>query len=440
MSLLLDALKKAEQDKQKARQAESPVSEDNAQPSEQEITSEVSPIQQSEDQPEANNQENSQDKEINDELELVIDGASEEQEKSERILVEESGRKELLAGEAELTLSPSPELEKSAATNTTVSDEAMQLLVYKTNKKYRKNQRLVWGGLLVITAIILVMAGTYYYFGMLEEIDALERKHKIAMLSVHMTSVKPGQTVSPVGSPKAVVRPQLVQNKAEQKHVAIDEFVASADKSLSQASKRKHNISIQRTNTEDPINTLLRDAWLAYNKTDYSAATSAYESVLKREQNNRDALLGMAAVAVKTADYKKATASYKLLLKLDPRDQVAVSGMSNIEKLSLNPQDESKLKFMLQQQPSATHLNFALGNYYARKGRWPEAQAEYFKAWQGNSDNADYIYNLAVSLDQLGKTNEALRFYKKSLLHVDKKNISFSISEVEKRIGHILDK
>ena len=111
--------------------------------------------------------------------------------------------------------------------------------------------------------------------------------------------------------------------------------------------------------------------------------------------------------------------------------------MSNLDELSLSSQDESKLKFMLQQQPSATHLNFALGNYYARKGRWPEAQAEYFKAWQGNSGNADYIYNLAVSLDQLGKANEALRFYKESLLHANKQNISFSISEVEKRIGQI---
>ncbi|NOR70425.1 MAG: tetratricopeptide repeat protein [Methylomarinum sp.] len=291
--------------------------------------------------------------------------------------------------------------------------------------------------MLLITAIILVVVGAYNYFGMLEEVDALERKHQLAMRSVHIDPKKPGRIASSVETPKAVKADQTSRRKVAQKQVSVKNPVTMSGKNLIKASKVKRNISIKKTSAEDPINTLLRDAWLAYNKADYSTAIRAYDNVLKREPKNRDALLGMAAVAVKTADYKKAKASYRLLLKLDPRDQVAMSGMSNIEKLSLSSQDESKLKFMLQQQPSATHLNFALGNYYARKGRWPEAQAEYFKAWQGNSDNADYIYNLAVSLDQLGKASEALRFYKESLLLANKQNISFSITEVEKRIGQI---
>ncbi|MCK4703995.1 MAG: tetratricopeptide repeat protein [Gammaproteobacteria bacterium] len=436
MSLLLDALKKAEQDKQKARQAEASSAEDSIQSSEQEVASDVSSVQQSADQVEISNQDSSQDKEIDDELELVIDEAIEEQGKAGQILAEESEREGLVTVEASSTISRPLELEKSTATNTTVSDEALQLLVYKTNKKYDKNQRLVWGGLILVTTIILVVAGTYNYFGMLEEVDALERKHQLAMRSVHIDP-KPGRIASSVEAPKAVKADQTSRREVAQKQVSVKNPVTMLDKNLIKASKVKRNISIKKTSAEDPINTLLRDAWLAYNKADYSTATRAYDNVLKREPKNRDALLGMAAVAVKTADYKKAKASYRLLLKLDPRDQVAMSGMSNIEELSLNSQDESKLKFMLQQQPSATHLNFALGNYYARKGRWPEAQAEYFKAWQGNSDNADYIYNLAVSLDQLGKTNEALRFYKESLLLANKQNISFSISEVEKRIGQI---
>jgi tetratricopeptide (TPR) repeat protein len=198
-----------------------------------------------------------------------------------------------------------------------------------------------------------------------------------------------------------------------------------------------HDFSVKQTTKEDPINALLKEAWLAYNKTEYTVASQAYEKVLKREPKNRDALLGMAAIAVKTADYKKAKDSYRLLLKLDPRDQVAMAAMSNIDELSANSQDESKLKFMLQQQPSATHLNFALGNLYARKGRWPEAQAEYFKAWQGNSENADYVFNLAVSLDQLGKPKEALRFYKECLMFSSGQNIGFSITDVKKRIEAI---
>ncbi|MCK4706923.1 MAG: tetratricopeptide repeat protein, partial [Gammaproteobacteria bacterium] len=93
--------------------------------------------------------------------------------------------------------------------------------------------------------------------------------------------------------------------------------------------------------------------------------------------------------------------------------------------------------FMLQQQPSASHLSFALGNLYAKKRKWPEAQSAYFEAWKNNSDNVDYVYNLAVSLDQLGKQNEALQFYKQSLTLAGNKRTSFSKQEVEKRIQRI---
>lgn len=429
MSLLLDALKKAEQDKQKARQAEEAVTEDKAQPSEQEVVLEELTVQAPSDQVEEVNKDDSKELDIDDELELTMDEPFEEKEESEL----ENSVPEL----AEPVNSTLPELEKNAATNSTVSDEALQLLVYKTNKKYHQTQRTIWGSLLSVAVIILIMAGSYYYLGMLEEVDALERKHKLAMRSVQMETSESDQAVLSVESPKAAEVIQASQNDVRQKQSSDKKFVAKADKSSVKVSEHKSNFSIKKTNTEDPINSLLRSAWLAYNEADYSTASSAYEKVLKREAKNRDALLGMAAVAVKLADYEKAKASYQLLVKLDPRDQVAVSAMSNLDKLSASSQDESKLKFMLQQQPAATHLNFALGNYYATKGKWPEAQAEYFKAWQGNSDNADYIYNLAVSLDQLGKSNQALRFYKESLAYANNKNISFSKVEVEKRIEQI---
>lgn len=432
MSLLLDALKKAEQDKQKAREAEDAI-EGEASPMEKDVASDNSSEQQHSDQIELDDNDDSQDKKIDDELELLID-----EPETEPVVEKEKSEEQGSAPNASKPASSKPlELEKITATTSTVSDEALQLLVYKTNKKHRKNQKLIWGGLLSTAVLVLIMAGAYYYFGMVEEVNALERKHKLAMRSVRVELTKPDLEAVSIESPKTVKAVQTSQPKVKNKQVAATKPAVKVGKKLVTAPRLKRDFSIKKTKTEDPINTLLRDAWLAYNKADYSTASKIYENVLRREAKNRDALLGMAAVAIKSSDYKKAKASYRLLLKLDPRDQVAVSAMSNLEALSAGSQDESKLKFMLQQQPSASHLNFALGNYYARKNRWPEAQAEYFKAWQGNSDNADYIYNLAVSLDQLGKTKEALRFYRESLLYAMKQNISFSKADVDKRIEQI---
>ena len=85
-------------------------------------------------------------------------------------------------------------------------------------------------------------------------------------------------------------------------------------------------------------------------------------------------------------------------------------------------------------------MNFALGNSYAKKGQWPEAQSAYFKAWKNSSGNADYVFNLAVSLDQLGKSKQALSFYKQSLTLANEKNVGFSKPAVEKRIDEISSK
>lgn len=438
MSLLLDALKKAEKEKQRVLEAEAagnsgagasaaiepitstPVSarsSSQSQPVQTEPAEEIAPRLEA----------------IETELELVLDElpvAHEQAEPAHSEIAEQAAVKPM-------QIDPPLELEKSAATTSTVSDEALQLLVYKTNKRYRQQQKMIWGSLITTTLIILLAAGAYNYYGALEEVEALERKHKLAMQLVQSEPVTRRQIDAPAATIKAADVVPAAPPKQEPKQKAAASTVARPAQPVAATTQHERDFSIQKTSTEDPINTLLNEAWLAYNRADYTTAGRAYENVLRREAKNRDALLGMAAVAIKNNDYKKAKESYRLLLKLDPRDQVANAAMSNIDELTSGLQDESKLKFMLQQQPDATHLNYALGNYYAKTAKWPEAQAAYFKAWQGNADNADYVYNLAVSLDHLGKTEEALRFYKESLLLADQQNISFVKSDVEKRIESI---
>ncbi|MCW8830087.1 MAG: tetratricopeptide repeat protein [Gammaproteobacteria bacterium] len=419
MSLLLDALKKAEQEKLKAREAETADAEDSASGSVQDDPEDELSIEQLSD---ADHNNEAEIEEADNGLELVLDEDASEQE--------EVAQPELDVPEPQLA---PMELEKSSATTSTVSDEALQLLVYKTNKKYRHRQKIIWGSLVSTAIIILMLAGTYYYLGMVEEVDALERKHKLAMRAVTAEPVKRRSSVVVAAVPKAEEVEQSMQ-PPELKQKTDSRPAANTVKSVARVKK---DFSVKQTKIKDPISALLLDAWQAYNRADYAAANTIYQRVLNREPRNRDALLGMAAIAIKNADYEKAKSSYRLLLKLNPRDQVAVAAMTNLNELSSGSTEESRLKFLLQQQPSASHLNFALGNYYARKGKWPEAQSEYFKAWQANNENADYAYNLAVSLDQLGKAKQALRFYKESLALTSNQNISFSKSDVEQRIKTI---
>jgi Flp pilus assembly protein TadD len=52
---------------------------------------------------------------------------------------------------------------------------------------------------------------------------------------------------------------------------------------------------------------------------------------------------------------------------------------------------------------------------YAAQQRWGEAQSAYFDAYRLETDNPDYAYNLAVSLDQLGKGGAAADYYRLAL-------------------------
>ena len=122
----------------------------------------------------------------------------------------------------------------------------------------------------------------------------------------------------------------------------------------------------------------------------------------------------------------------------DPYDPIATAALAGLHssKESLET-DKDYLITMLDKNPDAHHLNFALGNVYAQLDKWAEAQKYYFNAWQQDGDNADYIFNLAVSMDQLSKEQQAVSFYKDSLVKAANKQVSFSREEVKKRIDEL---
>jgi uncharacterized protein HemY len=202
--------------------------------------------------------------------------------------------------------------------------------------------------------------------------------------------------------------------------------------------KAEPSVSFHKSQKVDPVAKKLDEAWLAYGKGEYGGAKKLYEDVLEVEKNNRDAMLGLGAIAVIERDYISARDLYLSLLTLDPRDPIAIAAMASMQESEDSlASEEAFLLNMLQKNPGAQHLNFALGNVYARQEKWKFAQQSFFKAWQQDVENADYIFNLAVSMDQLGKQKQAIDFYRDSLSKSKDKQVSFSRQAVEKRIAEL---
>ena len=143
-------------------------------------------------------------------------------------------------------------------------------------------------------------------------------------------------------------------------------------------------------------------------------ARQQYEAVLAQDPANRDALLGLATVALREQQSAQAAALYVRLLELNPDDGVALAGLVGLRQGDL-VQSEARLKAILERTPDSGPVLFALGNVYARQRRWNEAQQQFFRAYSATPDNPDYAFNLAVGLDRLNQPRLASSYYQRAL-------------------------
>lgn len=180
------------------------------------------------------------------------------------------------------------------------------------------------------------------------------------------------------------------------------------------------------------------DIALAYNSLlsgNRAEAKRLYSIAAERDPFNTDALLGLATIAGNQGDMNGAERYYRRTLELDPQNAAAIAGLSSIRQPG-GP-SESQLKSELARSPDSAPLQFALGNQFANQGRWDEAQQAYFDAFSADARNADYAYNLAVSLDQLNQTKQAVIYYKKALDLAKIHGARFRLTDINARLNEL---
>lgn len=185
------------------------------------------------------------------------------------------------------------------------------------------------------------------------------------------------------------------------------------------------------------MNPAVGRAYQALTEGDLATARRDYEQVLKGEPKNTDALHGLAAISLRQGRPDAAEGYYLSILEADPKDASAQAGLIGLRNQADPLQSESRLKTLLAGQPDSPFLNFALGNLYARQGRWNEAQQAYFQAYSADAENPDYQFNLAVSLEQLRQSRLALQYYQGALAAAAHRPAAFDKSQAEGRIREL---
>lgn len=191
---------------------------------------------------------------------------------------------------------------------------------------------------------------------------------------------------------------------------------------------------IRLTRKRQAVDPTLEQAWQAFNREEFALAQTAWQRALDVDPRNADALHGLAAIALQEGRSGDAAGFYLRALEVNPKDALALAGLVSLKTSGDTRQTESRLKNLLAEQPDSPYLNFALGNLYVQDLRWAEAQQAFFKAHTADPANPDYLFNLAVSLDQMHKPGLAGQYYRQALAAAEQRPAGFDAALITERL------
>ncbi len=194
-------------------------------------------------------------------------------------------------------------------------------------------------------------------------------------------------------------------------------------------------IRLTRSRPEPDTNVQRGYASLQDNQLD--SARHDYEQSLKSDPHNVDTLLALAAIAQRQGRSGDADRYRQRAIEANPGDANAQAAALGANAGGDPAAIESRLKTLLANQPESAPLNFALGNLYSRQGRWAEAQQAYFNAVAADADNPDYLFNLAVSLDHMRQNKLAAQHYRLALEAAQRRPSAFDRERVKIRLNEL---
>lgn len=342
------------------------------------------------------------------------------------------------AGAATLELAPvEPDLETEAGfagsepvtrparaeAGNTKQKAAGVVFAAKSGSSSDATKMLLLGG---VALLLLAAGGFYFYLESLKQPDVV-----VPARVVEVTPTPAVPEAPPVEEIAAAETPAAGEFAQEAVAEEIDPPAEPADRGFSLAAAvsapvtqpvagspptpPQREVKVTINNPPPAINPNLVTAYEAFNAGDDTTAQAAYRRVLQADVRNTDALLGMAAIAMRQGRGNDAMGWYGKVLEMEPRNSFAQSAMATLLGQADPVSSESRIRNLIALQPDAAHLHAALGSLYAEHNQWPQAQQAYFEAHRLDASNPEYAFNLAVSLDQLGKSALALQYYRQTL-------------------------
>lgn len=277
-------------------------------------------------------------------------------------------------------------------------------------------------GIGIVTLMSTLGIGGYFWW-QLQPKSSLSPPRPLPTPPQPVISVVPpqGNATAPVQTADAVppaptFSPPSIKTKSSPDDDSDEEEIGSRPKTLPVRKPPPAPIPmadspIKLTKAPLRVNPSLIRGYELFEQGELNTAKQEYGRVLKSEPQNIDALHGMAAIALREHRPDTAEHYFQRMLMADPQEPNAIAGLANLRGGSNPAAAEHRLKGLATAQQDLAAPQFALGNMLASQERWAEAQQAYFKAYSAEPSNPDILFNLAVSLEHLRQTKLAAQYY-----------------------------
>ena len=338
---------------------------------------------------------------------------------------------------------PRDSLTETQVRRPTSEREAAQA-VFEAKENLPPQNRALWlllGGL----SLLSIIAGIFWLWYMLTFPNVKAPVPVVKNISPPITSASAQPPVSqsqkPVLPSKKVRRAEVTLPPIEPTQAPIIEekpVTPKKQRRMTESLEKDRGPSIKRDNTAiKTINPDLASGYDALVNKNYLFAEQKYKQVIQADPFNIDAYLGLATIAASTGNLSLANNYYQKALEIDPKNTTAQAGLAALQSTQNITASESQLRAQIANGPPDAVAYTTLGHVYVTQKSWGEAQQAFFEAFRLNPSNPDYAFNLAVSLDHLHQYKLAREYYDKALQLGQTQPAEFDRGQVIARINQI---
>jgi len=145
----------------------------------------------------------------------------------------------------------------------------------------------------------------------------------------------------------------------------------------------------------------------------YESAIPYYKELVKKNPQNKKLRFGLATSYHKAKQYDNARKAYLETIKMDKNYWPAVNNYIILISEEKPQNAEEELENLWIKNPKFAGIPAQLGNIYYKKKNYSKASEYYIEAVKLDNDNINYLYNLAIVLENNNDKKSAAQVYKR---------------------------